>query len=127
MEVKDEDNQKGTVGLATDGDAQVSFDGVEVTAYEKLTGVFDKYNDYKPNWDICLQGTTTAARKKFCKKLFGTFLPGLEKCVHLYNYCNTCCDYTIPKILNIYNFACYRQCINEAKALERRKNQEKLA
>jgi hypothetical protein len=32
----------------------VSFDGVEVSAYEKLVGVFDKYSDYKPNWDVCL-------------------------------------------------------------------------
>lgn len=122
IEVKDEDNQKGTVGVATEGDAQVSFDGIEVVAYEKLVGVVDKFKDYKPNWDVCLQGTTVPARKKFCKKLYGTFKAGLEKCVHLYNFCNTCCDYVLPKILNIYNFACYRQCINEAKALERRKN-----
>ena len=108
IEATDEENQKGTVGIATDGDAQVSFDGIEVGKYDKLVGVFDKFKDIKPNWDICLQGTTSAARKKFCKKLYGTFQAGLDKCIHLYNFCNTCCDFVIPKILNLYNFACYR-------------------
>lgn len=51
----------------------MSFDGIEVVRYDKLVGVLDKFKDFKPNWDICLQGTTSAARKKFCKKLYGTF------------------------------------------------------
>jgi len=59
--------------------------------------------------------------------LYGSFKAGLEKCIELYNFCKTCCDYTVPSILNIYNFACYRSCVNEAKALERRENAEKLA
>lgn len=52
---------------------------------------------------------------------------GIIKCKKLYNYCEQCCDQVIPKLEKVLNYACWRGCIDEAKAAGKREAEVRLA
>ena len=52
----DEDLQRGTVGVATQRNNGVYFDGIEVKDYDKVNGVNDPKLEQKIVWDQCLTG-----------------------------------------------------------------------
>jgi hypothetical protein len=63
-----------------------------VHMYDPALGISDPGADKKRVWDSCLVEATKGKRKKFCKTVYGAYKPGVEKCIKLYNYCDTCCN-----------------------------------
>lgn len=67
-----------------------------VTMYDPSLGISEPGADKKRVWDNCLIEANKGHRKKFCKGIYGAYLPGVEKCTKLYNYCDTCCNQAVP-------------------------------
>ena len=109
--ISDNDVQRGTVGVATQGNGDVYFDGVGVHEYDPKYGVFNKQNKEQRIWDGCLTGADEGHRKKYCIKAYGSYLEGRKRCEELHNFCEICCDRTIPKLENTLNYACWKGCV----------------
>lgn len=108
----DSDNQIGSVGFAAQGNSEVFFDGVETKEYDPKFGIFNKKTKESRVWDQCLTGGEEEGhRKKFCKGIYGSYTEGRKRCEDLHNFCEICCDRTIPKEENILNYACWRGCV----------------
>jgi len=127
LEVHDMDVQRGTVGLGAQAFSDVYYDGLMVIMYDPSIGVSDPGADTKMIWDQCLVDAPKPHREKFCRSVFGEYKPGVNKCIKLYNYCDTCCEQVIHKLEKILNFSCFRGCIRESKAVAKRIMEEKIA
>lgn len=67
MNATDNDLQRGTVGVGTQGNAGAFFDGIEVRQVDMQV----KQSEQRI-WDQCL-AANEAHRKKFCKSIYGSF------------------------------------------------------
>lgn len=113
--VTDGDVQRGTVGLASQGNPDVYFDGVGVHEYDPKYGVFTKQNKEQRLWDNCLTGADQGKRKKFCKGVYGSYTEGRKRCEELHKFCEICCDRTISPLENVLNHACWTGCVKVLK------------
>lgn len=69
-----------------------------------MLGISDPGANKKRTWDQCLIEAPKSKRNKFCKKIYGVFLEGVERCTKLYNYCDECCNEAVDERETIYNF-----------------------
>ena len=73
LNVTDNDLQRGTVGVGTQGNAGAFFDGIEVKSVHNNNRVYEQRI-----WDQCL-AANEPHRKKFCKSIYGSFSVNLIK------------------------------------------------
>lgn len=111
FKIKDNDVQRGTVGMAANGNNDIFFDGVDVHHFDTKFGVFGKGEKEVRIWDNCLNGGNEGHIKKYCKGVYNSYTEGRRRCEILHNYCEICCDKTIPKLENVVNYGCWKGCV----------------
>ena len=110
MEIKDNDLQRGGIGLATNGNDDFYVSNVFVEPYE---GIENEKSINGRNLDVILRENTKLHREKFCKSKYKEYNKTLE-CKEYHNYCRMVCDKEIDRKENIMNFICYNKCVKDA-------------
>merc|ERR1711957_172974 len=109
FEANVDDNSRGTIGYASNGNYETYIDGIVVDDYTPHES--NKMNEKnRRSWKGYLKHVEPKAVKKFCSSLFGGNEEENQRCRMPSNYCKMKCDNYIPYIENILNFHCYKDC-----------------
>ena len=104
-----EDNARGTIGYASNGNYESYINGIVVDDY--IPHESNKLDDKnRRSWKGYLKHCEPKVIKKFCTKLFKGDEEENQRCRMPSNYCKMKCDDFIPAIENILNFHCYKDC-----------------
>jgi hypothetical protein len=105
------DLQRGTLALASYGNANFILPGIEITPnLPKHKG----FSNTRTFTDITSKANERD-KKFYCNKLFNDNQAQFNKCLSSQVYCKYKCDEVIPMSENIINFNCYTTCIKILK------------
>ena len=121
FEVIDNDLQKGTVGIATEGNDNFFAERIYLNNYDARKSHFNIYFEQR-SFEIILRENSPQHRQKYCKSNYEGNLDNIIKCREFHNFCKERCDNEVHSRENILNFNCYRACVKDALMREEMKN-----
>ena len=62
----------------------------------------------------------------YCKTLYNSISSEIKRCVEINNYCQIRCDEKIPRVENILNFSCARDCVRTSQINQGKSELSKL-
>ena len=54
----------------------------------------------------------------YCRNVYNSIISEIQRCIEIHNYCQLRCDESIPKVENILNYSCSKDCIRTAHLAE---------
>jgi hypothetical protein len=114
FEATDNDIQRGSLGLATNGNDDFYVKGLSVDDFDiSKIHINDKHKSNTRSFEMILQENTQNHRNKYCKTLHND-VNDINMCKEFHNYCRTRCNAYIHKRENILNFSCQKECIKDS-------------
>ena len=110
---KDNDLQRGGLGIATNGNNEFYISSIFIDDY-KLKKSFDESFWDKRTFDTILKENTNMHRAKFCKSKFKDDMLKVLSCKEFHNYCKNKCNDLIHERENILNYNCYKRCVKDS-------------
>ena len=121
--VKDDDLQKGSVGLGSNGNNDFYVSQFDVGEYKTSAE-----NNFEPPvlFTNLMKQNGKNSRKHYCMKEFSRNEELFTKCreKHVF-YCKLKCDENFSKRMGIVNHACFRVCLDDCKMKEQLANYQK--
>ncbi len=115
FEISDNDIQRGSLGIATDGNDDFYTSGIFVDNYEiDKTHIKSRPGSDVRSFDLILRENTPSHRSKYCKSIIDGNKDELLKCKEFHTYCNLRCDEAVNKRENILHFSCIKACVNDS-------------
>ena len=111
MDLSDNDIQRGSLGIASDGNNDFYVNGISIDDY-KMNGRNSKVREVtnRVSFENILEENTEHNRRNYCTK---NFITTLNKCQGSHFYCKSRCDDAISYRENILNYNCYRSCVRD--------------
>jgi len=129
FEVIDNDLQKGTVGIATEGNDNFFAERIFLNNYDARKSHFNIYFEQR-SFEIILRENSVQHRQKYCKSNYDGNLENIINCKEFHNFCRERCNNEVHSRENILNFNCYRMCVKDAimrTELKNRKLTERIS
>jgi hypothetical protein len=115
----DNDIQRGSLGLATDGNEDFYAKGIYVDDFDiNKSHLNSKAKSDARSFENILHDNTETHRSKYCKTIYNEVHQQSE-CKEYHNYCEKRCNDSIHTRENILNFTCQRQCVKDAQMREK--------
>lgn len=125
FEVVDNDIQRGSLGIGSDGNDHFYVNGIYIDNYEAGSDQLGtKAGTDNRSFELILRENTPTHRAKYCKSLFGSNREELIKCREFHQYCEYRCNDMIHKRENILNFSCKRACVKDSLLKEKLENMQ---
>ena len=122
IEAKDNDLQRGSLGLASNGmiffnllgndDFYVS--SIFVDNYKMNRKNEFNYSKFERSFEPILKENNDSHRQKYCKSLYETNVVKINRCKEFHNYCRLRCNDEIHRRENILNYSCYKSCLKDS-------------
>ncbi len=119
--VKDNDLQRGGLGVATNGNDDFYISSIFIDNYQRNEGDSSKLID-KRSFDKIIKENSSVHRKKFCKSKYESDTAKYQKCKEFHNYCRVMCDEVVHARENVLNYNCYKSCVRDSLLKEKMKN-----
>jgi len=111
--VKDNDLQRGSLGLATNGNDDFYVSSIYIDHYVPSKKNTTELDD-KRTFLTILKENTAEHRQKFCKSKYANNKKKFKFCREFHNYCKLKCDDYIHARENILNYNCYKGCVKNS-------------
>jgi len=121
--VNDNDLQRGSLGLATNGNDEFYVTSIFIDNYIKSKKNTTEMND-KRKFDFVLKENTENHRTKFCKSRFDNDLKEATSCKEFHNFCKIQCDENVHARENILNYFCFKSCVRDSLLKMKIKNMQ---
>lgn len=121
--VNDNDIQRGSLGIGSDGNDDFYIDGIYIDNYEaNKGGAYTQSGTDVRNFDNIKKENTKNHRNKYCKSLYMGQTDKMMKCRDFHKYCYLRCDEVVHKRENILLYTCYKGCVNDSLMKEKMEN-----
>jgi hypothetical protein len=127
FDIQDNDIQRGSLGIGSDGNDDFYVNGIYVDNYEmNKSHLTTKAAADTRSFELILRENNENHRSKYCKSLFDHKKDKIMECKEFHRYCEYRCNEMIHKRENILNFSCKRSCIKDSLMKQKLDNMQMI-
>jgi hypothetical protein len=125
FEAIDNDIQRGSLGIGSDGNDDFYVKGIYIDNYESdKSHLNPKSGSDTRSFEVLLRENTKNHRSKYCKSIYVNEREKIIECKEFHLYCSLRCNELVHKRENILNHSCKRACVKDSLQKEKVENMQ---